>query len=119
VQHLSVIAKAWRSDYAKFRRGAYDLLSADKRDAPYLGKSFGEFVDEFTQEPDGGSKTERLVKDAFKRSVDTYGPVEVQGRSSSVADRFLQAAGYETKDHEPIEFKITQTMRGITIVGGR
>ena len=112
VGHLSVIAKAWRSDYAKFRKAAYDLLSAGKRDAPYLGRCLGEFVTEFTQEPDGGSKTERLIKDAFKESVATYGPVDDQERSSSVADRFLQAAGYETKDHEPIEFKVTPDNEG-------
>lgn len=73
VYHLASIGKQWRHDKSTFMGAAADLISASKRDAPYMGKSFGDYVLAYTREPEGGKKTKELIADAWRLSREIYG----------------------------------------------
>lgn len=72
VRHLATIAKPWRRTFDEFKMAAHDLLSSG-RETPFFGRPFGEWVDMSTGEPDGGPRLAKLIRDAWLRSVETYG----------------------------------------------
>lgn len=73
VYHLASIGRPWSHDKTTFMSAAADLISANERDAPYFGKSFGDYVVAYTKEPEGGKKTKLLIADAWRLSKDIYG----------------------------------------------